>query len=74
MKLLAQGIHKAWIEKSEIHCCDLDLETKPWPRNSEMYLQTEAKPIKIYSLNWKSIETALKVKGQGQMTPTSNHF
>jgi len=65
-------------------CCDLDL----WPMTLKlnrdldilkMCLQTENEVArsthsKLNGLNWESTRIALKVKGQGQMLPTSNRF
>jgi len=44
------------------------LRLTPWLWNSKV------KPFKIYSLSWKSTKIAFKVKGEGRMSPTSNHF
>jgi len=67
MKLLAEGIQKLELEfekQSEIRCRDLDLTHDL--ANGQVILN-------IVGVK-KSTKIALKVKGQGQMSQTSNHF
>jgi len=61
-----------------LRCCDLDINPMTLKLEGDldilkMYVHTESEVVGLHG-KWKNTKTALKIKGQGQLSPTSNHF